>query len=288
MSAVCSACAPTRNVRADEMLPDADRVARLIEEAAIVEIMPRFRRLPAGGVREKAPGDIVTIADEAVEGWLTPKLTALLPGSIVLGEEAAAANANLLNRLFDDQPVWVIDPIDGTANFAEGRPTFAVMAALVHRGELIAGWIHDPIAARTATAAAGEGAWLDGKRLVVSTAPEAPEEMSGVLLTGYFGNKDLGRRIDSRRGRVRTLRSLRCAGLEYLRLAAGEMHFSLFTKLMPWDHAPGVILHREAGGHASYLEGGPYAPAAIQRSGLLLAPDSDSWRRLHRTLFDSD
>ena len=270
------------------MLPDADRVARLIEEAAAVEILPRFRRLPAGGVREKAPGDIVTIADEAVEAWLTPRLTDLLPGSIVLGEEAASADASILNRLFDDQPVWIIDPIDGTTNFAEGRPAFAVMAALVHRGELIAGWIHDPNAARTASAAAGEGAWLDGKRLVVSAAPEATEAMSGVLLAGYFGNRELGRRIDSRRGRVRTLRSLRSAGLEYLRLASGEMHFSLFTKLMPWDHAPGVILHREAGGHAAYLEGGPYEPAAIQRSGLLLAPDSDSWHRLHRKLFEAD
>lgn len=270
------------------MLPDADRVARLIEEAAATEIMPRFRRLPADGIREKAPGDIVTVADEAVEAWLAPRLMALLPGSIVLGEEAVAADANVLNRLFDDQPVWVIDPVDGTTNFAEGRAAFAVMAALVHRGELIGGWIHDPNAGRTATAMAGEGAWLDGRRLRVCAAPDDGAAMSGVLLVGYFGNRELGRRIDMRRSRVQTLRSLRSVGLEYLRLVAGEMHFSLFTKLMPWDHAPGVILHREAGGHAAYLEGGAYAPAAVQRSGLLLAPDIDSWHRLHRTLLDPD
>lgn len=270
------------------MLPDADRVARLIEEAAATEIMPRFRRLPADGIREKAPGDIVTIADEAVETWLAPRLTSLLPGSIVLGEEAAAADASLLNRLFDDQPVWIIDPIDGTTNFAEGRPAFAVMAALVHRGDIVAGWIHDPNAGRTATAAAGEGAWLGDRRLRVSAAPDDATAMSGVLLAGYFGSKELGRHIDSRRSRVRTLRTLRSAGLEYLRLVTGDMHFSLFTKLMPWDHAPGVILHRESGGHAAYLEGGSYTPAAVQRSGLLLTPDDDSWRRLHRILLDPD
>src|SRR4030095_3156841 len=109
------------------MLPDADRVTRLIQEAAAAEIMPRFRQLAAGDVREKAPGDLVTVADEAVEARLAPALEALLPGSVVVGEEAAAADPNLLNRLFDDQPVWIIDPVDGTSNFAEGRPAFAVM-----------------------------------------------------------------------------------------------------------------------------------------------------------------
>jgi fructose-1,6-bisphosphatase/inositol monophosphatase family enzyme len=67
-------------------------------------------------------------------------------------------------------------------------------------------------------------------------------------------------------------------------LVTGEMHFALFTKLMPWDHAAGVLLHQEAGGYAGYLDGGAYEPAATTRSGLLLAPDPDSWSRLHVTL----
>ena len=270
------------------MLPDADRVTRLIEEAAAAEIMPRFRRLAAADVREKGPGDLVTIADEAVEARLAPLLTSLVPGSIVVGEEAAAADPNLLNRLLDDRPVWIIDPVDGTSNFAEGRPAFAVMVALVRGVDVLAAWIHDPVGARTAVAAAGEGAWLGGRRLAVAPRPVDAGDMAGVLLSGFFGSRELGRRIDARRNRVRALRSMRCAGLEYLRLASGEMHFSLFTKLMPWDHAPGVLLHREAGGHAAYLEGGAYEPAAIKRSGLLLAPDPESWRQLHALLLGDD
>jgi len=270
------------------VVPDADRVTRLIEEAAAAEIMPRFQRLAAGDVREKAPGDLVTVADEAVEARLAPLLTSLVPGSIVVGEEAAAADPNLLNRLLDDRPVWIIDPVDGTSNFAEGRPAFAVMVALARGAHILAAWIHDPVKGRTAVAGAGEGAWLGGRRLAVAPAPSAPGEMAGVLLAGYFGSRELGRRIDARRNRVRALRSVRCAGLEYLRLVSGEMHFSLFTKLMPWDHAAGVLLHREAGGHASYLEGGAYEPAAIKRSGLLLAPDPESWRQLHALLLGDD
>jgi fructose-1,6-bisphosphatase/inositol monophosphatase family enzyme len=270
------------------MLPDIDRVTRLIEEAAAAEIMPRFRRLAAGDVREKGPGDLVTIADEAVEARLAPLLTSLVPGSMVVGEEAAAADPNLLNRLLDDRPVWIIDPVDGTSNFAEGRPAFAVMVALARGTQILAAWIHDPVKPCTAVASAGEGAWLGGQRLSVATAPTNPGDMAGVLLSGFFGSRELGRRVDARRNRVRALRSVRCAGIEYLRLASGEMHFSLFTKLMPWDHAPGVLLHREAGGHASYVEGGAYEPAAIQRSGLLLAPDPESWRQLHALLLGDD
>jgi len=270
------------------ILSDPDHVTRLIEEAAAVEIMPRFRRLAAGDIREKAPGDMVTVADEAVEARLAPELVALVPGSIVLGEEATAADSNLFSRLFDERPVWIIDPIDGTSNFAQGRAAFAVMVALATRGEIIAGWIHDPVKGCTAVAAAGEGAWLGSRRLRVSSAPAEVADMAGVLLAGHFGSRDLGRRVEQRRHRVRSLRTLRSAGLEYLRMVEGEMHFTLFTKLMPWDHAPGVIIHREAGGHGAYLEGGAYLPAAIDRSGLLLAPDPDSWRQLHSTLLGVD
>jgi fructose-1,6-bisphosphatase/inositol monophosphatase family enzyme len=265
-------------------LPDIDRVTALIEETAALEIVPRFRQLAAGDIREKAPGDVVTIADEAAEARLTPLLTALLPGSLVLGEEAAAADARLLDRLFDERPVWVIDPVDGTSNFAEGRPAFAVMVALIRKGEIVAGWIHDPIGERTAVAAAGAGAWIGSRRLAVAAAPNQAGDMAGTLLAGYFGSRELARRVEANRGRVRAMRSLRCAGLEYLRLASGETHFSLFTKLMPWDHAPGVLLHREAGGHGRYLEGGAYEPAAINRSGLLLAPTAESWEALHGLL----
>jgi fructose-1,6-bisphosphatase/inositol monophosphatase family enzyme len=270
------------------MLPDIDRITRLIEEAAAAEIMLRFRRLAAGDVRQKGPGDLVTVADEAVEARLAALLTALVPGSMVVGEEAAAADPNLLNRLLDDRPVWIIDPVDGTSNFAEGRPAFAVMVALARGTQILAAWIHDPVKPCTGVAAAGEGAWLDGQRLRVATAPTNPGDMAGVLLSGFFGSRELGRRVDARRNRVRALRSARCAGIEYLRLASGEMHFSLFTKLMPWDHAPGVLLHREAGGYASYVEGGAYEPAAIERSGLLLAPDPESWRQLHALLLGED
>ncbi len=268
------------------MTPDIQRVTAAIAEVAETEIIPRFERLAAHEVREKAPGDVVTVADEQAEARLTPLLTALVPGSLVVGEEGAAADERVLELLAGDMPVWLIDPIDGTSNFAEGIPRFVVMVALVRRDRVVAGWIHDPIGKSTAVAERGGGAWLDGVRLGVASVPATPAEMSGVLLAGYFGDRALGRRVQQRRHRVRTEKSLRCAGLEYLRLARGDMHFGLFTKLMPWDHAPGIIVHAEAGGYAAYLEGGGFDPARMAAGGLLAAPDPDSWAELRAMLID--
>jgi fructose-1,6-bisphosphatase/inositol monophosphatase family enzyme len=267
---------------------DMDRVAAAIAEVAATEVMPRFRKLAAGDIREKAPGDFVTVADEAAEVALTRRLLALLPGAVMLGEEAAAVDPGLIDRLSAAAPVWLVDPIDGTANFAEGRALFAVMVALVENGVAQAGWIHDPVARRTASAARGEGAWIDGRRLRVSQPPVATSAMRGTLLAGFFGRPELGRRIQSRRDRVTAVKSLRCAGHEYMRLAAGDVDFSLFTKLMPWDHAPGVLLHAEAGGYAAYLDGTGFRPARIDAGALLLAPDVASWRRLHDVLLGDE
>ena len=261
-----------------------DRVAALIAEIAAEEIMPRYAKLAVGDVREKGPGDLVTIADEATEERLSLMLEGLLPGSCVLGEEATAKDPLLLARLGGEAPVWVIDPVDGTSNFAAAAGDFAVMVALVKGDQVIAGWIHDPREGRTATAERGGGAWIDGSRQEIAAGARIPAELSGVLLAGTFGDRELGRQVQARRNLVRALKSRRCAAAEYLRLAANAMDFALFTKLMPWDHCAGVLIHGEAGGYNSYIGGGVYAPSRIQASALLLAPDAASWRALHEIL----
>jgi fructose-1,6-bisphosphatase/inositol monophosphatase family enzyme len=263
---------------------DMAAVGRLMAEVAAEEIMPRYAKLAAGDIREKGPGDLVTIADEAVERRLEPELRRLLPGSVVLGEEAAAADPSVIAVLDAGDPVWIIDPIDGTANFAEARGDFGVMIALVRGGQILCAWIYDPRADSMATAEQGGGAWLDGRRLQVAPAPGDAGALRGALLAGFYGDPALGRRVHERRTRVQAVKSLRCAAAEYVRLADGAMHFALFSKLMPWDHAPGVLLHREAGGFNAYLDGGGYAPARVDAPGFMLAPDAASWQALYDRL----
>lgn len=265
---------------------DIEAVGRLIREVAAEEILPRYDRLAAGEVREKGPGDLVTVADEAAEHRLTPALAALLPGSVVVGEEAAAADPTVIGRLDGDQPVWVIDPIDGTANFAEAKGDFGVMVSLVQHNRTLASWIYDPRHEIMATAELGGGAWLDGKRLSVSTPPADPSALSGALLAGFYGDPELGKRVQQRRDRVRPVKSLRCAAAEYVRIASGKMDFLLFSKLMPWDHAAGVLLHGEAGGYNGYVDGGRYLPTRLRAPALMLAPDEATWRQLYRLMIE--
>ena len=263
---------------------DPRRVADLLHEAAAEEVMPRFRALAEPEVRRKAGGELVTVADEAVESRLSRGLADLLPGSGVVGEEAVAADPALLARVDDERPYWLIDPVDGTANFAAGRPLFVVMVALVAGLRTVMSWIHDPIGDRTAVAEVGAGAWLGDGRLSVA-APAEVSDLRGTLHTGRFGGPALDQKVQPLRPRLGAIRSLRCAGLEYLRLAGGEMHYALFTKLMPWDHVPGALLVREAGGLARLLDHGAYEAHVVEGAPLLVANDEATWGRLQSAIW---
>lgn len=266
------------------MLIDPTKVTNIVEDAAQEEILPRFRALADEDVRRKKSGELVTVADEAAELAIAARLKELLPGSVDCGEEAVAADPRRLNALTGEDYVWLIDPIDGTSNFARNKPRFAVMVALVRSGQILAGWIHDPIAGDTAVAMAGEGAERAGRRLKLSGKSD-PNDLKGTLHAGQFSTPEMRRHIETRRGRLNTLESLRSAGQEYLRLAIGESDFALFTKLMPWDHAPGVLIVREAGGVGLTLDGVDYRPVMHRSPALLLAPDRAAWDWLNETLF---
>jgi fructose-1,6-bisphosphatase/inositol monophosphatase family enzyme len=176
----------------------------------------------------------------------------------------------------------VIDPVDGTANFAEGREGFCVMLALLEGDVVLAGWIYDPLADQSSYAARGMGAWSGGKRL---TVPATPNEHRGILAVGYKGDRVMAQQVQQRRDRVRQVKSIRCAGLEYLRLARGELDFLMFSGTMPWDHAPGIAIIQELGGAAGYLDDKRYHPSgALAARGVLAARDRGTWDEIHRRL----
>jgi len=265
------------------MLPDPDRVTTVLREVAAEEALPRFRALKEGDVRRKKAGDLVTVADLAVERQLERRLVELLPGSLVVGEEAVEEDATVLDRLGTDDYLWIIDPIDGTANFAHGRPAFAVMVALTRGSQILAGWIHDPVGERTAVGGRGEGAFLNGERVRIRQDKEIAS-LRGTLHFGSYARPEIGRRLERARTRVNTHKSVRCAGQEYLRLMQGESDFALFTKTKPWDHCPGVLLHQEAGGTALLLSGTDYTPKDYNAPGLLMAPNAVAWQALFERL----
>ncbi|HTR17267.1 MAG TPA: inositol monophosphatase family protein [Acetobacteraceae bacterium] len=269
----------------------AEELAHLLRAAARAEIMPRFRRLGGDAVRAKSgPLDLVTEADEAAETLITASLTRLFPGAVVVGEEAASRDPGLIGRLADADLAFVVDPIDGTANYVAGLPLFGVMAAAVSRGEVIAAVIHDPVIDDSAIAVRGEGAWTlsaTGERADLRVAAPVPVTAMTGAVSWRFMPPPLRGTVLRHLDRVALSWDHRCAAHQYRSLVAGHCHYLVFYRLMPWDHLPGLLLHREAGGYAAHFDGSPHRPADTT-GGLIAAPDRDSWEALRAALLDAD
>ncbi|MFI9641788.1 inositol monophosphatase family protein [Micromonospora sp. NPDC051925] len=264
---------------ADQLLDD---VGTLLRETAADVVLPLFRRLDDADVTEKAPGDLVTIADQRAEERISTELRRLLPGSLVVGEEAVAEDESLLRHLRGGGDVWVVDPVDGTGNFAAGRRPFALMVALLTEGELTASWVYDPLAGMLAVARAGAGTRVDG-RPVRAADVVPPERLRGTAMIQYLPSATRDR-VVAGEGRIgELLPGQHCAGREYLDLLTGDQQFVLFWRTLPWDHAPGVLLVREAGGVARRFDGTEYHPADDDR-GLLVAADEQTWHEVRAAL----
>ena len=248
---------------------DPVHVANILKEVAADVILPRFNRLAAEDIREKKPGDLVTVADVEAEAALTRRLSPLLAGAHFVGEESVSADAAPLDHLAQNDPVWILDPIDGTSNFVNGRNNFAVIVALVSQGRTVQGWILDPLSGNITIAEEGAGTWREGERLRI--VPAGPlSSMSGAA--GYRGGKALTEAV----GRLVCQGS---AGHDYLSLVSNHLQFAYFRRLHPWDHAAGVLMHSEAGGFSALLNGQAYRPRP-SKEGILLAPDRETWTQL--------
>jgi len=267
---------------------DVSRLAELLKTAAKTEILPRFRRLGGDDIRSKSePSDLVTEADEAAERLIRREIDSVVPGALFIGEESVAADPSLLGKLADAELAVIVDPIDGTFNFASGIPAFGVMASVVWKGETVAGIIYDPMGDDWVMAEKGAGAYLrrpDGETIKLKVSDPRPiGAMVGMASAGYFYGEER-EKVLAHLAKVRFFANYRCAAHEYRTLASGHVQFALYNKLMPWDHLAGTLIVTEAGGYAARLDGSVYEPHHVD-GGLLLATDRDSWQTLHREIF---
>lgn len=261
-----------------------DKVSQEIIAVCAEEMLPRFRSLDPSEVGSKHGGDVVTIVDTICENRLTAALTQLLPGSVTVGEEAVAADPSVLDRLDQDGDVWLIDPLDGTKNFAEHVPDFASMVALLRDGEVVGGWIYLPVSNRMAAAERGSGVLVDGE------APVWPPEKPLSEMIGRF-NMPKGsarhRRLMPVQKAIRDRTSVGCAGSAYVDLTSGAIDFVMMNKLHPWDHAPGSLMVEEAGGVARLASGRRYTVA--ERQGPMIATHGEEqWQTLVDLLSSTD
>lgn len=241
---------------------DTDAVLTMMQEVADEVINPRFRDLSEGQVREKNPGDLVTVADTEAEALITRRLHEAFPDAVVVGEEATAGNPALLTGLDALDHWFTVDPIDGTKNFVHGSADHAVMIAQMRGGDPVRSWIWQPAHQVAYVSERGAGAYRDGVRLAPPT-PNSPPR-------GVTSKRPL---VGEQVGDLEPLQlSWVCCGVDYPKIADAVADFIVYESVMPWDHAPGALLLHEVGGVVTHRDGTPYRPAAV--TGGLLAADT--------------
>ncbi|MEE1753887.1 inositol monophosphatase family protein [Streptomyces sp. SP18CS02] len=233
-------------------------VEEAVRKAAAVEVMPRWRQLATHEIVEKTgPHDLVTVADRAAEAHLTASLTALLPGSVVVGEEAVHADPAVYDALHGEAPVWIVDPVDGTWHFAHGDPGFCTLVALALRGEVLASWTFAPAREEMAVAVRGKGARLNGAPIRAGS-PRPGEALRVATSHPDYTTPDQKRALLGLDTEGVQARPCGSAGLEYLAVARGELDAVAFSWEYAWDHAAGLLLVTEAGGAHTTLAGSPF------------------------------
>ena len=246
--------------------------------------MPRFRALSDGEVDEKSHAeDLVTVADKASEIALTMAVEEIFEDAQVVGEEAVSADRSILKRIGEAGRTVVIDPIDGTWNYANGIATYGVIVAVVEGGETVMGLLYDPMGDDWVVARKGEGAWFgwpdrEPKRLSASGFSGKLKDAAGYVGM-YLYDKPGQRKIAATLPLFRRTMNLRCSAHEYRMLAQGKADFCLNGMLNAWDHAGGVLIYQEAGGVARLLDGQDYAPTMTE--GILVTAASEAlWEEL--------
>lgn len=236
-------------------------------------ILPRFRNLASHEIIEKAADDLVTVADREAEAALEEGLAKIDPSLAIVGEEAAHADAGVLDALSGD--CWIVDPIDGTHNFAHGHAPFGIILAQASGGECQSGWIYDCLSGRFCHAHRGEGAFVDGE---ATKAQTTGQDQPVAAISRIFLTEEQREQVDRKLAPHYTMVEIpRCAAEQYPRLALGENDVSSFKRTLAWDHAAGVLWLNEAGGKAARLDGSAYRVDEQSKPGLVGASSPAIW-----------
>ncbi len=259
-------------------------VGALMRHVSSTVVAPRFRRLGPADVLEKSAGEIVTSVDREAEALLHEGLSALGLDARIVGEEAAEENPALLERI-DDGLVWLVDPLDGTANFVAGQPPFGMMVALVRDGVALEGWLLDTLSGRLCHAERGKGATCDGKP--VSARTTGSSTPVAALGTHFLEPAHRDRVHAHAERHLAVVPVPRCAAESYPRLAFGENDVALFQRILPWDHAAGVLFLTEAGGMVTHWDGSPYRVGGPGK-GVLCGADLRTWQLAAEVLLGTE
>jgi myo-inositol-1(or 4)-monophosphatase len=249
-----------------------EQLAIQLKQAAFKEVKPRFQKIDC---KKKTDGSLITQADLGCQQWLGESLKQNWPDIPLLGEEMTQQQqAELLAN--SEQGLWILDPLDGTANFAAGFPHFSISLALAQSAQIILGIVYDPIRDECFSAERGKGAWLNGKRLELYSSQTTLDESIAVVdfkrLTPALAS---ALAVDPP---FRSQRSLGSVALDWCWLAAGRGQIYHHGGQSLWDYAAGRLIFAEAGGVFS----APEAGLSLEKQAAVAAVSTElhhTWRR---------
>lgn len=229
-----------------------EKIMTAVQEVAQSEIMPRYLQVER---IYKADGSFYTEADMAAQTSLLERLHDILPSAAMIGEEMSEAEQRTSWEA-GQEGLWSIDPIDGTSNFMNGLPYFAVSVALMRGGRSVLGVVYNPATNEMFCAEQGKGAFLNGKAL-----PLARRKISLRQAIANVDFKRLSRELAIEvvsRPPYASQRNYGACTLEWCYIAAGYFDLYLHGGQKPWDYAAGCLILEEAGGHRCMLHEDDY------------------------------
>lgn len=253
-------------------LPVIAEVATLVVAAAREELLTRFRQV---SFSRKDDDSLLTEADLAMQQRLASEFKRHWPHIAFLGEEMSQEQQQHL-LANDTQGVWIVDPLDGTRNFASGLPFFSVSVALLLKGKVVLGVVYDPVRDECFTAVQGEGAYCNGVPL--QRVPSPHELRQTITLIDF---KRLTHALAARLVTERPFSSQRSFGsvaIDWCWLAAGRCHTYLHGGQRLWDYAAGLLIFTEVGGHAATLQGEPVFNGTLAPRSAMAALDEKLFR----------
>ena len=261
-------------------------VLEILQENAEKNIMPYFERLQEGQIREKGPGNLVTDADEASEEYLEARLKKLLPGSLVVGEEAVSKDINVLKAFNkSDQPIWIIDPIDGTYNFAHSRQKWGVFISLAYKGEVVFANMYNVLGDELIFAYKGEGTHHHRQDQSIHQIHLIKPEKQYSDYIGHVGGAQPWH-FKALNGLCGDFKNIRCSMHDAYDFLLGDIDFNLHKATTPWDHSAPALTISEAGGIFRIGDAKkPFEPHMMGEGYVLMTYDDESWDALSAKFF---
>lgn len=254
------------------LIPSSKDVAAIIVRAAREELLPRFRQV---SFRRKEDDSLLTEADLAMQRRLANEFTQRWPHIAFLGEEMPQEQQELL-LANEAGGIWIVDPLDGTRNFAAGLPFFSVSVALLVKGEVMLGVVFDPSRDECFTAEKGAGAHCNGLPLQPGTPPHELRHTIALIDFKRLA-PDLAVRLVTDRP-FSSQRSFGSVAIDWCWLAAGRCHTYLHGAQHMWDYAAGLLIYVEAGGQAVTLQGEPLFNGTLEPRSAVAALDEKLFR----------